>query len=97
MPRMVAAAHPELGATSVHPSGLLVPDAVARERYVVTKTEWKTIDRAVRILHAMSLDLELECKKPECRNVPLERIRRPDGTPMLRCPHMDRVILPVER
>lgn len=75
-------------------SGLLVPKESTRERQVWTKDEWKLLDRATRMVGGHGLKLLLECQHEDCRGKKMERIRRPDGTPMLQCEHMDRVVMP---
>lgn len=74
-------------------SGLIVPAESTRERQVWTKDEWKLLDRATRMLGGHGLSLLLECQHADCKGQRIERMRRPDGTPMLQCPHADRVVL----
>lgn len=74
-------------AFSRHASGLLVPDAVARERQVWTTQERKLIDRVAKLLQARGVAMQMGCR--QCHQ-PLEHVRTAAGF-VMRCPHMDRV------
>jgi len=77
-------------------SGLLVPAAAdaRRERQVWTRDEWRLLDRATKLANSRGLSLLLECRTAGCGGELLTRGVAADGTPILRCPHADRVVLP---
>ena len=84
-------AHP-LGGFATHPSGLLVPEELKRERESWTYQDWKVLERATRLLSSRGLNLWLGCLDERCQSTPLERIRNLDGGVTLRCAHKDRVV-----
>lgn len=73
-------------------SGLILPEAVARERQVWTKQEYRLLERLTGMLGQHGVDLLLQCQHPACSKTPLEPSRLPDGGFRLRCAHMDRVM-----
>lgn len=73
-----------------HASGLYVPEPLSRTREVWTRDEWKTIDRAVRMLESRGVTVYFGCPEPTCTTAPIARVRRPDGGITLRCAHKDR-------
>lgn len=72
-------------------SGLLVPDDVSREREVWTRDEAKILDRAIKLLKARGLSVQLACPKPGCKGDKLEKVRHADGSVILQCHHKDRI------
>lgn len=71
------------------PSGLYVPETVERPLEVWTRDEWKTIDRAAKLLTARGLRLKFFCDEaPDC---PVETFRNAGGEAVLRCAHKDRL------
>lgn len=74
-----------------HASGLIVPDAVSRQREVWTRVELKLIDRAIALLKSRHVLLQLACPAPGCKGDGIERVRLDDGSIVLRCNHKDRV------
>lgn len=78
-----------------HASGLYVPEEVSREREVWTRDEWKTIERATKLLTGRSVEIFMRCSHTRaCAAAPMERLRRPDGGIEIRCAHKTRVIMP---
>lgn len=77
-----------------HVGGLIVPEEVSRVQQVWTRDEWRLLDRATKLMNAHGLNLQLQCQNQACQATKIERMRRPDGTKMLRCEHMDRVVHP---
>lgn len=71
-----------------HASGLLVPEPISREREVWTRDEYKTINRALKLLASRKVEVFLGC--PQCKAAPIEKIKRNDGGLTLRCAHKDR-------
>ena len=72
-----------------HASGLLVPEAHARERIVCTYEDWKKLDRALAMLDRLALRMQFRCERPRCS--PIVKVNTPDGGTVLRCDHADRV------
>ena len=72
-------------------SGLILPEAIAREREVWTKAEWMTINRAFKLLESRGVHIYLKCTKAGCEHAPMESVRQSGGTYLLRCDHKDRV------
>jgi len=70
-----------------HASGLYVPEAQSRLRTVGSRDEWKSVQRATRILESFGLNVFLGCTK--CKDAPIEKIVRPDGGITFRCSHRD--------
>lgn len=64
-------------------TGLIVPEAHSRKRELWTRDEWKTIDRATKLLEARGVSVFFGC--PHCPGAPMERIRRNDGGLTLQC------------
>lgn len=78
-----------------HASGLFVPEEHSREREVWTRSEWRTIERATKLLTARGLEVFMRCSHTkDCQQAPIERIRRADGGIALQCAHKTRVVLP---
>lgn len=73
--------------------GLLVPVEMPRDRQVWTKDEWRLLDRATKLLNARGIALQFQCMTPGCDAEPIERLRQPDGTIVLRCAHADRAFM----
>jgi len=74
-------------------NGLLLPLAAERPRQVWTKDEWRLLDRATTLLNTRGIGLQLKCLDPRCAAEPIERLRQPDGTILLRCAHQDRAFM----
>lgn len=74
-----------------HASGLIVPEVHARKRIVLTKAEWKLIDKCFALLAFLGLRLQFTCDHPRCAGQPIEKITQGDGSVVLRCEHADRV------
>lgn len=72
---------------------LFVPEHVERERQVFTKDEWRLLDRATKLMNARGVGIQFKCLDPRCASEPIERLRQPDGTIVLRCAHADRTFL----
>jgi hypothetical protein len=70
-------------------SGLIVPEEVSRLREVVSRDDWKQLERATKMLQAHGVRIFLACDRPECAAAPLERVRRLDGGITFRCAHRD--------
>lgn len=75
-----------------HASGLLVPEAVARRRVVLPRSEWKQIDRAARVLNQHEIATIMRCGREGCPQPILSPVRRHDGSVVLRCGCTDRVL-----
>lgn len=76
-------------------TGLIVPEEQSREREVWTRDEWKTIERATKLLAGRGLEFFMRCPHTkDCQAAPMERLRRADGGLELRCAHKTRVVLP---
>lgn len=73
-------------------AGLVVPEALSREREVWTKDEWRLLERAVKLLGARQMRVYFGCPDDRCRSGPIQRFRLPDGSIALRCAHRDRVL-----
>lgn len=73
-------------------SGLILPEAHARERQVWTKDEAKLLERATRLIESRGIEFFLRCRHSECHNEPMTRVLAPDGGLILRCAHMDRIL-----
>lgn len=73
--------------------GLLVPLAHERARQVWTKDEWRLLDRATTLLNKRGIAVQFQCMTPGCDAEPIERLRQPDGSIVLRCAHADRAFL----
>ena len=85
-------AAPKDGAFRETPSGLIVPSELSREREVWTWDEWRTLEKATKLLESRGLRLFLRCDHSrKCMAHPIERLRNPDGGLTLRCAHKDRV------
>lgn len=74
-------------------TGLLVPEELSREREVWTRDEWRTLERAMKLLERRQIHVFMRCNRPACQKTPMERLRNPDGGITLRCQHRDRVTL----
>ena len=72
-----------------HASGLIVPEAHARRRVVLTYADWKKLDRALQALLPMHLRMQFRCERDDCS--PIQKIRNLDGGVTLRCDCTDRV------
>jgi len=70
-----------------HASGLYVPEAQSRLRTVAGRDEWKTVQRATRLLESYGVNVFFGC--PLCKDAPIERIVRGDGGVTFRCAHRD--------
>lgn len=70
-----------------HASGLYVPEAQSRLRTVAGRDEWKTVQRATRLLESYGLNVFLGC--PQCKDAPIEKLTRHDGGVTFRCSHRD--------
>jgi len=73
-----------------HASGLIVPDALSRERIVCTHEDWKRIDRALDVLNRLGIRMQFRCERGD-RCSPIVKASTPDGGTVLRCDHADRV------
>lgn len=73
-----------------HASGLLVPREHAKAREVWTKAEWKTLERATKLLESRNIQVFLRCNQPACQKDPMARVRRRDGGISLECHHKAR-------
>ena len=73
-------------------SGLLVPEDTPREREVWTKDEWKTLNRAIKLLALRGIRFQFACEDERCRREKLELLSQPDGSFLLRCAHKDRIL-----
>lgn len=71
-----------------HASGLLVPEAQARRRVVVSYDDWKKLDRGLEALNQCGLRFQFRCEHG-CKAV--EKIRTLDGGTNLRCDCTDRL------
>lgn len=71
-------------------AGLVVPEALSREREVWTRDEWKGVTRALKFLESKGITIFLGCPEATCLKAPLERRKLADGTLVLRCGHKDR-------
>lgn len=75
--------------------GLFVPTELSRKREVITKDEWKALDRAIRkVLGPKEIKFILACGHLGCPDPKIVRLRQPDGGFILRCGHADRVFSP---
>lgn len=74
-------------------SGLILPEPVSRERKVITWDEWRTIERATKILAKHGIGFFWECLTPQCRKKPIERFRTQEGGIGFRCEHAERVVV----
>lgn len=74
-----------------HTSGLLVPETVARRREVWTRDDWKTVNRAAKILNDRAVSTLMRCRVPACPDPVLEASRQDGGELWLRCGCTDRV------
>lgn len=50
-------------------SGLIVPDEVSRVREVLTRDDWKVIDRAMKVLKSRGIAATMRCLTEGCTNV----------------------------
>ncbi len=75
-----------------HPSGLIVPAAVAKRREVWTRDEWKTIDRAAGHLAAHRVTLGMRCVAEDCPAPRMAPELAPSGDLMLICGCTERVL-----
>jgi hypothetical protein len=76
-------------------AGLIVPVEYSRLREVITKDEWKALDRAIRkVLGPRQIRFRLECDHQGCPDRQITRVRAADGGFTLRCGHADRVFTP---
>jgi hypothetical protein len=76
-------------------AGLIVPVEYSRLREVITKDEWKALDRAIRkVLGPRQIRFRLECDHKGCPDPVITRVREADGGFTLRCGHADRVFTP---
>jgi hypothetical protein len=76
-------------------AGLIVPEALSRIREVITKDEWKALDRAIRkVLGPREIAFRLECRHHGCPEPRIQRLPADDGGFVLRCGHADRVFTP---
>lgn len=73
-------------------SGLILPEEDARPRQVWTKDEARLLQRATRLLESRGVVLFLGCAEPGCADSPLRASRAADGSTILRCAHLDRVL-----
>lgn len=73
-------------------TGLIVPEDISRKREVWTKSEWRILERATKLLKSRDIQIFLRCDQKDCQKEPMERLRRPDGGITLRCQHKDREI-----
>lgn len=73
-------------------SGLIVPEAVSREREVWTKDEWRLIQRATKFLRTKGVQVFFRCEQPACQGKPMNRTRQADGAIVMQCDHKDRVL-----
>lgn len=74
-------------------SGLILPEEHSRVREVWTHSEWRTLERATKLLESRGLKLFFRCEhSKDCQREPIERRRNLDGTITLRCAHADRVM-----
>lgn len=71
-----------------HASGLLVPEAHARTRRVVTHEQWRAIDKALSVMNQLGLRMQFRCEQG-CPSI--AKIAQPDGGTVLRCDCTDRV------
>lgn len=76
-----------------HASGLMVPAEISRERSVITYADWRTIDKATKILGQMGVSVYFGCVDTDCQQAPIERVRSADGGITLRCQKHDRVVV----
>ncbi len=67
---------PSEGAFREHASGLIVPTELSREREVWTHDEWRTLERATKLLQARGLELFIGCTDERCKKEPVKRIRQ---------------------
>lgn len=72
-----------------HASGLIVPEAHARKRVVVSYEDWKRLDRALNVLNRIGLRMMFKCDAPDCS--PIVKLRDAGGGATLRCDCTDRV------
>jgi hypothetical protein len=76
-------------------SGLIVPAAYQRAREVITKDEWRTLERCIKsVLGPRSIRFGLACSKPGCRERPITKVADAGGGFTLRCGCTDRVFTP---
>ena len=73
-------------------SGLLVPaELVTRKRKVLTRADWKHLQRAItEVLEPLTLKFLFICAEPDCTDPRIHRIREPNGGYLLRCACTDR-------
>jgi hypothetical protein len=73
-------------------SGLILPAEHARLRIVVSKDEWRALERAIRkCLGPHRIKFALACDVEGCPDPAIRRVRELDGSMLLRCGHADRV------
>lgn len=76
-------------------SGLVVPEELSRKREVITKDEWRALERAIqRVLGPREIAFTMRCVHPGCPDPAMVRIRNADGGFTLRCGHAERVFTP---
>lgn len=79
-------------------SGLLLPPELSRVRHVLTRDQWRLLERCTKMLHDIKrsdgygVQLQLQCERKECHAAPLEGQRLQDGSFQLRCEHRDLVM-----
>lgn len=74
-----------------HPSGLLVPNELSRQREVWTKKELRLIGRVTKLMASRNMQIMFACRSPQCADTKIERVRGLAGDFVLRCQCKDRV------
>lgn len=73
-------------------AGLLVPEAISREREVWCKDEWRLLDRATRLLTSRGIKFQFACAHPRCHGERMTLTRdKTSGDVVLQCAHKTRV------
>jgi hypothetical protein len=72
-------------------TGLLVPEDTPRAREVFTKDEARLLERAMKLIKARGLVLQMRCSDERCQDTKIERIVDEAGDVRLRCAHRDLV------
>jgi hypothetical protein len=80
------------GFRSAPASGLIVPEALSREREVWTEDEGRLLDRATKLLAEKGIVQFLKCPHPACTEHPIGVVRLDARGVILRCAHKDRVL-----
>ena len=78
------------GYRTISASGLVVPTETVREQEVWTRDEWKSLERAIKLLSSRSIGVYLRCEHADCGEAPIARERNPAGEMTWTCAHKAR-------